>query len=322
VRAVVQERYGSPDVLRLAEVDPPVPKDDEVLVRVRAAGVDRGVWHLVGGTPYATRLAFGLRRPRQPTPGMDLAGTVEQVGDDVTGFAPGDEVLGVGRGTFAELAVAKARKLVHRPPTLAPVPAAATAISGLTALQAVRDHGHVEAGQRVLVLGASGGVGSFLVQLAAARGAEVTGVCRGSKADVVRHLGAAHVIDHTSADPLDGSVRYDVTIDVAGNATLRRHRRALTPRGRLVIVGGEHGGPLLGGVERNLRAVLWSPFVGQSMTAFVSREGAEDLQELVDLIVAGHVTPAVDRTYPLSAAPDALRDLEAGRVCGKLVVTV
>lgn len=322
MKAIVQDRYGPPDVLRLTEVDPPTPGDDEVLVRVRAAGVDRGVWHLMVGTPYAARAAFGLRRPRQPVPGMDVAGTVEQVGAKVSGFAPGDEVVGVGRGTFAELAVAKARKLVHRPPSVDAVAAAATPISGLTALQAVRDHGRVGAGQRVLVTGASGGVGSFVVQLAAAAGAEVTGVCRASKADAVRELGAAHVIDHTTADPLDGTTSYDVIIDVAGNATLRRLRRALTPRGRLVGVGGEHGGPLLGGVQRNLWAALWSPLVGQTLTSFVSRERADDIATLMDRIAAGEITPVVHRTYPLAAAPDALRDLEAGRTCGKLVVTV
>lgn len=322
MKALVQDRYGSVDVLRLADVDPPAPGRGEVLVRVHAAGVDRGVWHLVRGRPYLVRPVFGVRRPRQPVPGMDVAGTVEAVGAEVDGFAPGDEVVGVGRGTFAELAVAPAAKLVHRPAELDPVDAAALPISGLTALQAVRDHGRVQPGQRVLVTGASGGVGSFAVQLAAAAGGEVTGVCRTEKIGFVRDLGAAHVVDHTATDPLDVTARYDVIVDIAGNASLRRLRRAMTTDGRLVVVGSEQGGPVLGGVDRSGRAVLWSPFVSQKLIAFVSTEMAPDVADLVARAAAGELTVPVDRTYPLAAGADALRDLEAGRVRGKLVVTV
>jgi NADPH:quinone reductase-like Zn-dependent oxidoreductase len=322
VKAVTHDRYGSPDVLQLEDIPQPVPGPDEVLVRVRAAGVDRGVWHLVTGTPYAARLAFGLRRPRQPVPGFDLAGTVEALGDEVRGLAVGDEVLGIGRGTFAELAIAKASKLVPRPTALDPVPAAATAISGLTAMQALHQHGEVRAGQRVLVIGASGGVGSFVVQLAVAAGAEVTGVCSAAKATFVRELGASTTLDHAATDPLDGSRTYDLIVDIAGNATLRQLRRALTPRGRAVLVGTETGRPLLNGVQRNLWAALWSPWIGPKLSGFVSRERGGDLRELVDRVVAGEATPAVDRTYPLAAAGDALRDLESGRARGKLVVTV
>lgn len=322
MKAVTQDRYGPPEVLRLDDLPPPTPRPDEVLVRVRAAGVDRGVWHVVGGTPYVARLAFGLRRPRQPVPGFDVAGTVEAVGRDTDAFRVGDEVLGIGRGTYAELAVAKASKLVARPASLEPVPAAATAISGLTALQALHQHGQVAAGQRVLVIGASGGVGSFTVQLAAAVGAEVTGVCSGRKAAFVRQLGASATIDHASADPLDGSRTYDLIVDIAGNATLRRLHRALAPHGRAVLVGTETGGAVLNGVQRNLWAAARSPFAGPTFRGFVSRERAADLRDLVARITAGEATPAVDRTYPLAAAADALRDLAAGRVRGKLVVTV
>lgn len=322
MKALVQNRYGSADVLRLADVEPPTPTRGQVRLRVHAAGVDRGVWHLMTGTPYLIRPMFGLRRPRQPVPGMDVAGTVDAVGPDVSGFSPGDEVVGVGTGTFAELAVAPAAKLAHRPEELDPVQAAALPISGLTALQAIRDHARVQPGDRVLVTGASGGVGSFTVQLAAAVGAQVTGVCRTDKIDFVRSLGATHVIDHTSADPLEVTAAYDVIVDIAGNATLRRLRRAMTGAGRLVIVGGDHGGPVLGGVDRSGRAKVVSPFVSQELIAFVSSERASEIAALVAKVLAGDLRVPVDRTYPLAAAADALRDLEAGRVRGKLVVTV
>lgn len=322
MKAIVQDRYGAPDVLHLADVEVPSPGRDEVLLRVQAAGVDRGVAHLVRGTPLPVRLAFGGRRPRQPIPGLDVAGTVEAVGTEVTGFAAGDEVLGIGVGTFAELAVAKASKLVHRPSTLDPVPAAATAISGLTALQALHQHGHLAAGEHVLITGASGGVGSFAVQLAVAAGATVTGVCRAAKGDFVADLGASDVLDHATTDPFDGTRRFDLVVDIAGSTPLRRIRRGLTPHGRAVLVGGEPGGAMLNGVQRNLWAAATSPFVGQTLGGFISRERHDHLVELVDRITAREATPAVDRTYPLPAAADALRDLEAGRVRGKLVVTI
>jgi NADPH:quinone reductase-like Zn-dependent oxidoreductase len=240
MKAVVQDVYGPPEILELREVAIPVPAADQVLVRVHAAGVDRGVAHLVTGLPYPLRLAgYGLRRPKAAVPGMDLAGRVEAVGPDVTGFRTGDEVFGIGTGTFAEYACAPAAKLAHKPADLTFVQAAAIAISGLTALQAARDHGRVAAGQAVLILGASGGVGTFAVQVAKAFGAEVTGVCSTAKVDLVRSIGADHVVDYTREDVTRLGRRYDVVLDIGGNTSLSRLRRVLTPRGRLVIVGGE-----------------------------------------------------------------------------------
>ena len=322
MKAIVQDAYGSADQLRLDDIDAPVPKADEVLVRVRAAGVDRGVWHLMLGRPLIARLAIGLRRPRNRVPGLDLAGVVEGVGATVTTFAVGDEVLGIGTGTYAELAVAPAKKLVHKPADLPFEAAAAVAISGLTALQAVRDIAQVQPGHSVLVLGASGGVGSYAVQIAVAAGAEVTGVASTAKLDFVRSLGAAHVIDHTRDDLTELGTRYDVVIDIAGSRTLRQLRRLLEPRGTLVIVGGEPGGRWLNGIERNLWAALWSPFIRQRLRAFISRERGEDIEALVALIAEGKVTPSVDRTLPLAETADALRHLEAGQVRGKLVITI
>ena len=248
--AIVQDRYGSApeDLFRLAEIDRPAIGDGEVLVRVHAASVDRGTWHIMSGLPYPIRLAgFGLRRPKYANPGRNLAGTVEAVGAGVTGFAPGDEVFGMSTSTFAEYATARPDKLAPKPANLSFEQAAAVPVSGGTALQAVRDHGRVQAGEKVLIIGASGGVGSFAVQIAKAFGAEVTGVCSTAKVDMVRALGADHVIDYTREDFADGGRRYDVILDIGGNARLSRLRRALTPRGRLVIVGGETDGRLLGG---------------------------------------------------------------------------
>jgi len=238
MRAVVQDGYGTADVLHPAEVAlPRALRADEVLVRVRAAGLDRGTWHLMTGTPYAVRLVMGLRRPRQPILGLDLAGTVEAVGTEVTRFAPGDEVYGLGSGTFAEYAIAKEGKLAPRPAALTAVQAATVPVSAITALQAVTDLARVQAGQRVLVTGASGGVGTYAVQIAVAAGAEVTGVCSAAKADLVRSLGATHVLDYAHDDLAAVPDRYDVIIDLAGNTSLRRLRRALTPTGTAVLVG-------------------------------------------------------------------------------------
>lgn len=321
MKAIVQDTYGSTDVLRLDDIDVPEPGAGEVLVRVRAAGVDRGVWHLMTGEPYLARLAFGLRRPRNRVPGMDVAGVVEKVGVDVTGFAVGDEVFGIGKGTYAEFAVAPAKKLALTPEGLSLEHAAAVPISGLTALQAVRDVGNVQPGQSVLVIGASGGVGTSAVQIATAAGAEVTGVCSTAKVDLVRAIGAAHVVDYTRDDIVELGTRYDVVIDIAGSRTLRQLRKVLAPKGTLVIVGGE-GGRWLGGTERNLRAALWSPFIGQRMRAFISRERGEDIERLAEMIAAGAVTPIVERTFPLADTADAIRLLEDGNARGKVVVTV
>lgn len=321
MRAIAHDAFGGPEVLALRSVPRPTPGPDEVLVRVRAAGLDRGVWHLVHGLPYAVRLAgFGIRRPKQPVPGMDLAGVVEAVGSDVTRFRPGDEVFGVGTATFAELAVAPEAKLAHKPADLPFDQAAAVAISGMTALQAVRDQAAVAPGQRVLIIGASGGVGTYAVQVAKAFGAEVTGVASTAKVDLVRSLGADRVIDYTTTDIDEDGVRYDAILDIGGNRPLRQLRRALTPTGTLVIVGGEDGGRLVGGTDRQLRALLWSPFTRQTLTSFISKETAEDVEALAELIEVGAVAPVVDRTYPLAEVPEALRDLEAGRLRGKAVI--
>ncbi len=322
MQAIVQERYGSADVLQVREVDRPAIGADEVLVQVRAAGVDRGVVHLMTGLPRIARVAIGVRRPRQPVPGLDLAGVVEAVGTDVTRFRPGDEVCGIGIGSYAEYARAKESKLAPRPPGLSFEQSAALAISGLTALQAVRDQAEVQAGQHVLVLGASGGVGSFTVQVAKALDAEVTGVCGPAKLDLVRKLGADHVLDHTRDDFAATGRRYDAVIDIGGNSSLARLRRSLTPRGTLVIVGGEGGGRWLGGTDRQLRALLLSPFVTQRLRAFVSSENHVDLLALIELVAAGRLTPAVDRTYPLVEAADAIRHVADGHARGKVVLTV
>jgi len=323
MKAIVQDTYGSADVLELRDIDRPEIADDEVLVRVHAAGVDRGVWHLMTGLAYAIRLAgYGFRAPKTPVPGMDLAGVVEAVGKDVTRFQPGDEVFGIGKGAFAEYGRAQENKLALKPANLPFEQAAVVAISGLTALQGLRDNGRIEAGQKVLIIGASGGVGTYAVQLAKSFGAQVTGVCSTTKADLVRSLGAEHVIDYTREDFAGGGQRYDLILDIGGNSSLSRLRSALTPRGTLVIVGGEGGGRWLGGTDRQLRALLLSRFVSQRLTSFINSENHEDMAVLAELIEAGKITPVIDRTYPLIEAPEAIRYLEQGRARGKIVVTV
>jgi NADPH:quinone reductase-like Zn-dependent oxidoreductase len=275
------------------------------------------------GKPYLMRIAgMGFRRPKDRVPGRDLAGTVEAVGAGVTRFAVGDEVYGVGRGSFAEYAVAVEGKLARKPTSLSFEQAAVVAISAGTALQALTDQGRIEAGQRVLVIGASGGVGSYAVQLAKALGTEVTGVAGTAKLDLVRSLGADHVLDYTRDDYADGSHHYDLVLDIAGNPGLSRLRRALTPKGTAVLVGGEDGGNLTGGMNRQLRALLLSPFVGQRLAWFIAKERASDLDRLTDLIEAGQVTPSIDRTYPLGRVPEAMRHLEAGQVRGKVAITI
>jgi NADPH:quinone reductase-like Zn-dependent oxidoreductase len=323
MRAVVQDVYGpTEDVLRLEQVSRPEIGDGEVLVRVRAAGVDRGVWHLMAGEPYAIRLAgFGVRAPKNKVRGSEFAGRVEAVGKDVTAVRPGDEVYGIGRGSFAEYVVAPEGKVAAKPANLTFEQAASAPVSASTALQAVRDHGKVRAGQKVLVIGASGGVGSFAVQIAKASGAEVTGVSSTAKVDLVRSLGADHVIDYTAGDFLDGPQRYDVVLDIGGNTPLRRLRRVLTPTGTLVIVGGETGGRWLG-VRRQLLAMLLSPFVGQKLGTFINSENAADLAVLTGFVEAGTVVPAVDRVFPLAEAPAAVRYMREGRARGKVVVSV
>jgi NADPH:quinone reductase-like Zn-dependent oxidoreductase len=290
---------------------------------VRAAGLDRGTWHLMTGQPYLMRLmGFGLRRPKNRVSGLDVAGTVVAVGAEVTRFRAGDEVFGIARGSFAEYAAAREDKLAHKPANLSFEQAAVVPISGSTALQALRDAGRVEAGQKVLVIGASGGVGTYAVQLAKAFGARVTGVCSTAKVDLVRSIGADDVIDYTRQDFADGSQHYDLILDIGGNSRLSRLRRALTPTGTLVIVGGEEGGKLTGGFGRSLRAPMRSLFVRQRLTMLVSKEHHTYLEALRPLIEAGQVTPAVDKTYPLAEVAAAMRRLEAGHARGKIAITI
>ena len=325
MQAIVQRRYGTApeDVLRLEQIARPAVKAGEVLVHVRAASVDRGTWHLMAGIPYLMRIiGFGLRGPKTSIPGLAVAGTVEAVGQDVTGLAPGDEVFGSSRGSFAEYAVARASRLAPKPARLTFEQAAAVPVSAAAALQAVRDHAKVRPGQHVLVIGASGGVGTFAVQIAKALGAEVTGVASTAKTDLVRAVGADQVLDYTREDPVSGRRRYDVIIDIGGNRRLAHLRRALAPKGTLVVTGGEDGGRWLGGIGRNAWAQLLSPFVSQRLTAFVARERPADLVALRDLADSGAITPAIDRTYPLSQAAAAVRHLADGRTRGKVVITV
>jgi NADPH:quinone reductase-like Zn-dependent oxidoreductase len=323
MKAIVRDTYGSADVLELRDINEPVAEHDEVLVRVHAAGVDQGVWHVMAGLPYPIRLAgYGLRAPKTAVLGADVAGVVEAVGSDVTRFRPGDEVFGIAKGSYAEYARAREDKLAPKPANLAFEQAAVVAISGLTALQGLRDHAKVRPGQEVLIIGASGGVGTYAVQVAKALGAEVTGVCSTTKIDMVRSIGADHVIDYAREDFAQGEQRYDVILDIGGNSSLSRLRRALTPKGTLVIAGGETDGRWLGGTDRQLRALLLSPFVGQKLGTFVSRENHEDMIVLKDLIEAGKVAPVIDRTYPLSEVPEAIRYMRDGRARGKVVISV
>jgi NADPH:quinone reductase-like Zn-dependent oxidoreductase len=324
MQAIVQDHYGpAQDVLRIAEIERPVIGAGEVLVRVRAAGVDRGVWHLMTGLPYPVRFAgYGVRAPKERVRGREVAGSVEAVGPGVTTLAVGEEVFGVCEGSLAGYARAEVGKLAPLPAGLSFEQAAAVAVSALTALQAVRDRGRVRAGHKVLVIGASGGVGTFAVQIAKAFGAEVTGVCSGPKADLVSSIGADHVIDYELGDIGRGGHRYDVILDVGGSRTLRSLRRMLTPRGTLVIVGAETGGRWLGGSDRQLRAMLLSPFVSQKLGTFICSENAADLLVLTGLIESGQVTPVIDRSYPLSEAPAAIRYLQDGHARGKVVISV
>ena len=320
--AIVAGSYGSADVLQPAQRQRPVVGAKEVLIAVHAAGVHRGDWHLMAGLPYLVRLGYGLCRPKQPIPGTEVAGTVVEVGTEVTRFHAGDEVLGIGIGTFAEYATAPEAKLVPKPADLPFAEAAIVPISGQTALQAVRDHGQVRSGQRVLVTGASGGVGSFAVQIAKAAGAHVTGVASGAKADFVRRIGADRVIDYRTEDVPALDEQFDLIVDLGGNTKTRALRRLLAERGTLVIVGGESGGRWTGGFGRGLRAAMLSPFLSQRLTTFVASEDAASTQAVVDLIEAGQVRPALDETFPLERAAEAMRALETGTVRGKVGVVV
>jgi NADPH:quinone reductase-like Zn-dependent oxidoreductase len=321
MRAIVQSAYGSTKVLAPRDLERPEPRDDEVLVRVHAAGVGPDVWHLMAGEPYIARLAFGLRRPRHPVPGWDGAGRVEAIGAEVSGFSPGDEVFGSCEGSFAEYARAKADKLAPKPANLTFEQAAAIPVSGVTALLALRDKGRLRAGQRVLVIGASGGVGTFAVQLATTYGAQVVGVCGPAGAELVRSLGATDVVDYTREEITKRPGPYDVIVDAAGNRPLAVLRRVLAPRGTLVIVGGEGGGRWLG-VGRQLRATLLSPFLRQRLGTFVSVTRQTELLALKELAEQERVRPVIDRSYPLAEAAAAVDHLRQGHPLGKVVLTI
>ncbi|MFN0090288.1 MAG: NAD(P)-dependent alcohol dehydrogenase [Acidimicrobiales bacterium] len=322
MKAMTRDRYGSADVLAFTEVAMPVVGDNEVLLRVRAAGIGPNVWHALTGLPYLARMGFGLRVPKSPLLRGDVAGTVTAVGGGVRQFRPGDEVFGVCDGAFAEYACARPDELAIKPSNLTFEEAAAVPISACAALRGLRHEGQLRSGQRVLIIGASGGVGSFAVQLAKAFGAEVTGVCSTAKVGMVRSLGADHVIDYTRGD-FAGGGRYDLVLDTAGRRSLSQLRKALTPKGTLVIVGGEGGGRWTGGFQRQvLGAAVVSRFVRQRLCSLISREPREDLEVLKGLIEGGKVKPFISKTYPLHQAPSALRDADEGHGLGKVVVTL
>jgi NADPH:quinone reductase-like Zn-dependent oxidoreductase len=324
MKAIVQDRYGSADVLEFRDIEDPVVGENDVLIRVHSAGCGPDVWHIMAGMPYMARLALGLRRPRVAVRGWDVAGVVEAVGANVTDYRPGDEVMGTAeQGSFAELAVTPADKVVPKPAGISFEQAAAVPVSGVTALRAVRDEANVQPGQEVLVIGAAGGVGSLTVQIAKAHGAKVSGVCSASKADLVRSIGADDVIDYAREDFTDGSRRWDVIVDTAGRRPLSQLRHALTRKGTLVIVGGDGGGRWTGGFFRGmLRAPVVSLFVGQRLRGLATKIEKQDLLALGELIASDAVKPVIDRTFPLVEAPDAIRYLEEGHPAGKVVITV
>jgi NADPH:quinone reductase-like Zn-dependent oxidoreductase len=323
MRAILQSRYGTTDVLRTGTAARPKAGPGEVLVQVRAAGMDRGTWHLMTGRPYLMRImGFGFFGPKNPVPGLDLAGVVVEVGENVTRFRVGDEVFGIGQGAYAELARAREDKLAHKPASLGFEQAAAMSVSGITALQSLRAAGQVQPGERVLIVGASGGVGSFAVQLAKLFGAEVTGVCSTAKLDKLRSLGADHVIDYTQHDFADGSQQYDLILDIGGNTPLRRLRRALTPTGRLVFVGGENVDDWTAGFGRQLLAFALGRFVQQRFVGLMVREHFSDIEQLAAYAEAGKLATLIDRRCPLEDVVSAISDLKAGKVCGKVVVTL
>jgi NADPH:quinone reductase-like Zn-dependent oxidoreductase len=321
MKAIVHSRYGPPDVLELNDIDQPVIGDDAVLVRVHAAAVGKGDWLTVQGLPYVARLRYGLPKPKHTVPGFDVAGRVEAVGSNVTQLQPGDDVFGWCEGSFAEYASVPQGQLARKPANLTFEQAAAVPISGFAALQALRDTGQVQPGQKVVMIGASGGVGSFAVQLAKAFGAEVTGVCSTKSVDLVRSIGADHVIDYTQEDFTRTGQRYDLILEMAGNRSLADLRQALTPTGTLVLVGGS-GGRWFMGTGRTLRAVVVSRFVGQRLCSFFSKPRGADLVVLQELLEAGKVTPVVDRTFPLSETPEAIRYVGERSTQGKTVITV
>jgi len=327
MKAVRYHRYGGPDVLELQEVAMPAAGDGELLVRVRAASVNPLDWHFMRGAPYLVRMMAGLSRPKPSASrlGADMAGSVEAVGQDVTGFQPGDEVFGglEERGTLAEYISVRADAVVlQKPAGLTFEQAAAVPVAAFTALQALRDKGRVQPGQKVLVNGASGGVGTFAVQIAKALGAEVTGVCSTANVGMVASIGADQVVDYTREDFTRAERRYDLLIDIAGNRSLAETRRVLAPKGALVVVGGPNKGRWIGPFGRTIRMLLQSPAVSQRMVSFLAHQNRDDLAVLRELLDAGKVTPVIDRAYRLNQVAEAVRYLETGHARGKVVITV
>jgi NADPH:quinone reductase-like Zn-dependent oxidoreductase len=323
MKAIVHHEYGSPDVLELQEIDKPVAKDDEALVRVRAASANPYDWHLLRGIPYIVRPQSGLRRPKNTVLGSDMAGEVEAVGKDVTRFRPGDDVFAnVETGGFAEYTCVSEGFLGLKPANLTFEEAAAVPLAGLTALQGLRDAGKVQPEQKVLIIGASGGVGTFAVQIAKMLGADVTGVYSTRNLELVRSLGADHVIDYTQEDFTQNGQTYDLILQLAGTRSPSDCRRALTSRGTLLLSSGESSGRWLGPVDRIIKAAVLSPFVSQKLGSFLAKPDSDDLQFLTELIEAGKVKPVIDRTYSLNEAPEAIRYLEKGHARGKVVITV
>jgi len=314
MKAIVYERYGSPGVLELTDIEVPSVSDDSVLVRIRAASANPYDWHFMRGKPLFTRLMFGLLKPKVHSLGADLAGEVEAVGKDVTRFRPGDAVFGEGAGSFAEYACVPERWLAKKPANLTFEQAAAVPMAGVTALQGLRDSGKIRAGQKVLVLGASGGVGTFAVQIAKAFGAEVTGVCSTKNVEMVRKIGADHVVDYTRDDFTRSGVCYDLLLDTIGNRSLRECRRVLSPKAVYVHVGGR--------MARVLELPIVSPFVSQNLVQLIAKRNKDDLEILSGLIEAGKIAPVIDRAYPLNEVPEAIGYLEEGHARGKIVITV
>jgi NADPH:quinone reductase-like Zn-dependent oxidoreductase len=326
MKAILRDKYGSPDVLELEDIDKPELGDDEVLVRVHAASVNPADWHLLRGKPYIARLQLGLRKPKDSVLGCDVAGHVEAVGKNVTMLQPGDEVFGSpfmhGFGAFAECVCVPEALLASKPVTLSFEQAAAVPLAASTALQGLRDHGRIEPGYKVLIIGASGGVGTFAVQIAKSFDAEVTGVCSARNVEMVRSLGADHVIDYTQEDFTQSGQRYDLIFQLAGTRSPSECRRALTSKGTLVLSSGESDGRWIGPVGRIIKALVLSPFVSQKMASFTVKPNKEDLQSLKQLVEAGKLTPVIDRKYSLSEIPEAIRYLEEGHARGKVVITV
>ena len=318
--AVLQESYGDPSAWRIGELPVRPPEKGRVLIEVAAAGIDKGTWHLLTGRPLMMRLATGLRAPRRVVPGLDLAGRVVAVGEGVTRFEVGDEVFGIGEGSLAQYASAREDKLTLRPACWSAAQAAAVPVSGLTAWQAVHQAGRIRSGQRVLVNGASGGVGSYAVQVGRAAGAEVVAVCSGDKGAFVEGLGAGRVVDYEREDVAELETPFDLVLDIGGRSTLRRLRDLTVPGGTVVLVGGDDKNPVFGPLGRSLRATLWGPAAGRRFVMLVSSEHHAGLDELAALGLAGQLTPAVDRVWPLASASKAVAALAAGRVRGKAVI--